>query len=106
MRAVLSLLSQPPYTDNVTSVGTVLGGDLNTIQSGPRESAYEQARRWSTGFMREDERITHMMGRLDYLFFRLRPGITAAVMRLEDRFGSDHYPLLGRFLLAPNKIPE
>jgi hypothetical protein len=96
IRAVLSLLAES--RDDVAWGGTVLGGDFNTIQSGPQESAYEHARAWSTGFAHEDQRTTHMMGRLDYLFFRLRPGVTAATMRIEDKFGSDHHPVLGRFL--------
>jgi hypothetical protein len=100
IRAVLSLLAESRGKDDSVSVGTVLGGDLNTIQGGADESAYEHARAWSTGFAREDPRTTHMMGRLDYLFFRLRPEIKAAVMRIEEKFGSDHHPLLGRFSLA------
>jgi endonuclease/exonuclease/phosphatase (EEP) superfamily protein YafD len=37
------------------------------------------------------------MGRLDYLFFRLSDGWHGSTIRLDDRFGSDHYPVLGRF---------
>jgi endonuclease/exonuclease/phosphatase family metal-dependent hydrolase len=105
IRAVLSLLAESRDENDPAWVGTVLGGDLNTIQSGAEESAYEHARAWSTGLAREDLRTTHMMGRLDYLFFRLAPGVTASVVRIEEKFGSDHHPLLGRFSLAPNKIP-
>ena len=100
IRAALSMLSQLRDEDAAIWVGTVLGGDLNTIQSGAKESAYAQAREWSTGLTREDLRTTHMMGRLDYLFFRLAPGATAAAIRIEDKFGSDHHPVLGRFSLA------
>ena len=46
---------------------------------------------------REDARNTHMMGRLDYLFFRLADGWTASTQRLDERFGSDHYPVIGTF---------
>ena len=105
MRAVLSLLAKLDQADTMRSMGTVLGGDLNTIQSGPSESAYEQARTWSTGFAREDLRTTHMMGRLDYLFFRLASGATATALRIDDKFGSDHHPVIGRVSLAPHKIP-
>jgi endonuclease/exonuclease/phosphatase (EEP) superfamily protein YafD len=38
-----------------------------------------------------------MMGRLDYLFFRLADGWTASTERLDERFGSDHYPVIGTF---------
>jgi endonuclease/exonuclease/phosphatase (EEP) superfamily protein YafD len=33
---------------------------------------------------------------LDYLFFRLPDGWTGVSTRVDDRFGSDHHPLLGR----------
>ena len=39
------------------------------------------------------------MGRLDYLFFRLTQH-RASTKRLEERFGSDHYPVLGTFTPA------
>ena len=38
-----------------------------------------------------------VMGRLDYLFFRLADGWRADARRLDERFGSDHYAVLGRF---------
>jgi hypothetical protein len=52
-------------------------------------------RAWSNGPDREDVRDTHMMGRLDYLFFNLPQDWSASTQRLDDRFGSDHYPVLG-----------
>jgi endonuclease/exonuclease/phosphatase family metal-dependent hydrolase len=104
VRGVLSALAELDDEANWSWGGTVLGGDFNTIQSGAKESAYAQARAWSTGLAAEDPRNTHMMGRLDYLFFRL-PDADATVTRIDRRFGSDHYPLLGRFSLAPHKIP-
>jgi endonuclease/exonuclease/phosphatase family metal-dependent hydrolase len=104
VRGVLSALAELDDEANWSWGGTVLGGDFNTIQSGAKESAYAQARAWSTGLAAEDPRNTHMMGRLDYLFFRL-PDADATVRRIDRRFGSDHYPLLGRFSLAPHKIP-
>jgi endonuclease/exonuclease/phosphatase (EEP) superfamily protein YafD len=36
-----------------------------------------------------------MMGRLDYLFFRLDDGWSASTERLDRKFGSDHHPILG-----------
>ena len=38
-----------------------------------------------------------MMGRLDYLFFRLPDGWHGSTTRLDERFGSDHYPVIGTF---------
>jgi len=61
-----------------------MGGDLNTIRGGDREIAYGLAR-------------THLMGRLDYLFSRLADGWRADARWLDERFGSDHYAVLGRF---------
>jgi endonuclease/exonuclease/phosphatase (EEP) superfamily protein YafD len=47
-----------------------------------------------------------MMGRLDYLFFRLGGGWTAETRRLDDRFGSDHHPVLGTFRPDPGPPPS
>ena len=96
VRAILDALDAPRYASDAV-VGVVLGGDFNTVQSGADEDAYRLARSWATGFVKEDSRNTHMMGRLDYLFFRLADGWTASTKRLDDRFGSDHYPVVGTF---------
>lgn len=96
VRAILDALDAPRYASDAVA-GVVLGGDFNTVQSGADEDAYHLARSWATGFVREDSRNTHMMGRLDYLFFRLADGWTASTKRLDDRFGSDHYPVMGIF---------
>jgi endonuclease/exonuclease/phosphatase family metal-dependent hydrolase len=98
--SLLTLLRAPRFEPGTRSIGTVLGGDFNTIQGGVEEEAYTQARGWSQGMSAEDRRNTHHMGRIDYLFFRLAPGWTASTTRLEDKFGSDHYPVLGRFAPA------
>lgn len=96
VRAILELLATPRFTDPAIA-GTVLGGDFNTVRSGSGETAYRLARAWSSGMLREDPRDTHMMGRLDYLFFKLGDGWSASTRRLDERFGSDHYPVLGTF---------
>jgi endonuclease/exonuclease/phosphatase family metal-dependent hydrolase len=95
VRAILDLLERPRFTDPSLTAGVVLGGDFNTIKGGAREDAYRLARSWSSGLKREDARNTHMMGRLDYLFFKLPNGWSADTRRLEERFGSDHYPVMG-----------
>lgn len=94
VRAILDLLSTPRYRD---AAGVIWGGDFNTVRGGDTERAYRDARAWSSSLALEDRRSTHMMGRLDYLFFRLSPEWAAATRRLDDRFGSDHYPVLGTF---------
>lgn len=83
---------------------TVLGGDLNTIQAGAAEEVYSIAREWSRSLLDEDPRGTHRMGRLDYLFFRLNDGWTASTTRVEDKYGSDHHPVLGR--IARQRTPQ
>jgi endonuclease/exonuclease/phosphatase family metal-dependent hydrolase len=94
VRAILDLLATPRYHG---AAGVVWGGDFNTVRGGEDEDAYRRARAWSSSLVREDRRTTHMMGRLDYLFFRLAPEWAATTQRLDDRFGSDHYPVLGTF---------
>ena len=96
VRAMLEVLESPRYKREDVA-GVVLGGDFNTIRGGAREDAYRLARSWATALDREDPRGTHMMGRLDYLFFRSDSGWTASTRRLDERFGSDHHPLLGTF---------
>ena len=96
VRAILDVLDTPRYADAAVA-GVVLGGDFNTVRSGAGEDAYHLARAWATGLAHEDARNTHLMGRLDYLFFRSSTGWTASTRRLDQRFGSDHYPVLGTF---------
>jgi endonuclease/exonuclease/phosphatase family metal-dependent hydrolase len=96
VRAILDVLDTPRYADDAVA-GIVLGGDFNTVRSGAGEDAYHLARAWSHSLAREDARDTHMMGRLDYLFFRSGAGWTASTRRLDERFGSDHYPVVATF---------
>jgi hypothetical protein len=105
VRALLDVLESPRYTSPEVA-GVVLGGDFNTVQGGDREEGYRHARAWSTSLAGEDRRRTHMMGRLDYLFFRLGGGWTAETRRLDDRFGSDHHPVLGTFRPDPGSPPS
>jgi endonuclease/exonuclease/phosphatase family metal-dependent hydrolase len=96
VQAILNLLDEPRFT-SPENAGVVLGGDFNTVKSGADEKAYRLAREWSKSLRNEDPRNTHMMGRLDYLFFKLADGWSASTHRLDDRFGSDHYPVLASF---------
>jgi endonuclease/exonuclease/phosphatase family metal-dependent hydrolase len=98
VRAILSVLAMPAVAGSAPPAGVVLGGDFNTIRSGDDESAYALAREWSTSLADEDRRRTHLMGRLDYLFFRLADGWQARARRADERFGSDHYPVTGQFI--------
>ena len=94
VRAILDLLETPRFTAPGVS-GVILGGDFNTVSGGDREEGYRHARAWSKSLHREDARRTHIMGRLDYLFFRLADGWVASTARIDDRFGSDHHPVIG-----------
>jgi endonuclease/exonuclease/phosphatase family metal-dependent hydrolase len=105
VRSILDLLESDRYRSEDVA-GVVLGGDFNTVQGGTREEGYRQARAWSTSLFREDSRRTHMMGRLDYLFFRLSGGWHASTTRLDDRFGSDHYPVVGTISRLPVPGPR
>lgn len=96
VRAILDLLETPRFTSEAVA-GIVLGGDFNMVRGGDREEAYQHARAWSTSLRHEDARRTHMMGRIDYLFFRLPDGWHGSTQRLDERFGSDHHPVMGRF---------
>ncbi len=96
VRALLDLLESSRFAEGPLA-GVVLGGDFNMVRGGVREEAYRHARAWSTSLRQEDPRRTHMMGRIDYLFFRLSEGWHASTRRLDARFGSDHHPVIGRF---------
>ncbi|HUE88083.1 MAG TPA: endonuclease/exonuclease/phosphatase family protein [Vicinamibacterales bacterium] len=95
MAALLDLLQQPRFARD--SVGTVLGGDFNTVQGGAREEVYRHARAWSRSLTVEDPRPTHLLGRLDYVFARLAPGWHVDTTRVTEKYGSDHHPVLARF---------
>jgi endonuclease/exonuclease/phosphatase family metal-dependent hydrolase len=101
MRAILNRLEGPRYASSDRLAGVVLGGDFNTVRAGADETAYRLARTWSISLAQEDARNTHTMGRLDYLFARLQPGWTMSTRRLDERFGSDHYPVLGTLRREP-----
>lgn len=102
VRSILSLVALPAFSAPGTA-GIVIGGDFNTVRGGDREGAYGLIRQWSKSLASEDRRRTHLMGRLDYLFFRLADGWVARASRLDDRFGSDHHAVIGRFSGPPTE---
>lgn len=79
----------------------VLGGDFNTWFRGRAEGAYKLARERFPQPESPDPTPTHhweLGGRLrhsDHLLFRLPSGWRGEYRRLDDAFGSDHYPLAG-----------
>jgi endonuclease/exonuclease/phosphatase family metal-dependent hydrolase len=73
----------------------VLGADLNSW-FGFDDGAYRAAAAAFPETPVTDRRATfHGILRLDHLFFRLDEGWRARFARGDDRFGSDHYPLIG-----------
>ena len=74
----------------------IIGGDFNTFL--PFENAADDTRRdWSRNQGVEDGTRTRGLVRLDYLFFRLDAELCGATQRAPATFGSDHYPVIGRF---------
>lgn len=86
------------------SQSVVLGGDFNSW-SGFDETAYRETVRLFPETLLTDRRPTFGWGRrLDHLFFRLPSGWRASFARLDERFGSDHYPLAGEIDLTSRAI--
>jgi len=72
----------------------ILGGDFNTW-AGFSDQAYLTLARQFPATRVTDRRATFLgVLRLDHIFFRLEPGWTATVRRADNRFGSDHSPLI------------
>jgi endonuclease/exonuclease/phosphatase family metal-dependent hydrolase len=83
----------------------VLGGDFNTWALGSIEGALHHIRRFYRQPEKLDRKGTTKLKffpdrRIDYIFFRLPAGRTAWYHRIDDAYGSDHYPLIGSVQLA------
>ena len=78
-----------------------LGGDLNTWSEGALEDAAVALRRTFEDTPPRTRMATfRRLLQLDHQFFRLPSPWTADVRRLDDDFGSDHLPLLGRIAVT------
>jgi endonuclease/exonuclease/phosphatase family metal-dependent hydrolase len=80
-------------------VPAVVAGDLNTWSLEPLESAVPFLRAHFPQTPIGPEEATFSTGwgysrRLDHMFFRLPSGWLARYARVDDRYGSDHHPLL------------
>jgi endonuclease/exonuclease/phosphatase family metal-dependent hydrolase len=74
----------------------VLGADLNTWLAGPDEPAARDLLRLFPATPRGRREPTAAGGLvLDYLFFRPPVGWQGRLTRAPERYGSDHYPLIG-----------
>ena len=99
VRAILDLLDDRRASrDRRRSPASCSAAISIPCDPAPAKTPITSRARGRTAWRSEDRRNTHMMGRLDYLFFRLGDGWSASTRRLDERFGSDHYPVLGRSL--------
>jgi len=78
----------------------IVGGDFNAW-FGFRDAAYRDMAEVASPAPTQDRRATFgpLPLRLDHLLFRLPQGWTAVVRRANDRYGSDHYPLVATIAL-------
>jgi endonuclease/exonuclease/phosphatase family metal-dependent hydrolase len=85
-RGLVSLLDE--------RIPTILAGDFNTW-FGFSDQAYRETVRAFPQTRVSDRRPTFLgILRLDHLFFRLPDGWQAEFRREDERYGSDHYPLV------------
>jgi endonuclease/exonuclease/phosphatase family metal-dependent hydrolase len=81
---------------------TIVGGDFNTWADEWNEPAIRYMEQFfdrpatfsSLGTVKRGFLYPERM--VDYLFFRIPEGWTGGYQRVDDLYGSDHYPLLGR----------
>jgi endonuclease/exonuclease/phosphatase family metal-dependent hydrolase len=71
----------------------IVGGDFNSW-FGFRDAAYRELAQKLSRAGDEDRRSTFGPLRLDHLLFRLPEGWRAQVRRADQKYGSDHYPLV------------
>jgi endonuclease/exonuclease/phosphatase family metal-dependent hydrolase len=91
-------------------VPTVVAGDLNTWSLEPLESAvpFLRAHFPQTPIGPEESTFSTGWGysrRLDHMFFRLPDGWQARYARVDDRYGSDHHPLLAWVIPGSAELP-
>lgn len=76
----------------------VIGGDFNAW-FGRFDAAYRQLARYARRAQTEDRRPTFGPMRLDHLLFRLPDGWKTTTRRANQKYGSDHYPLVATVTL-------
>jgi len=95
-----------PLVRLITDVPAVLAGDFNTWAPEALETAVPHVRKTFRQPEKLGEETTVVAPfvpdrRVDYLFFNLPEGLTGRYERIDNRYGSDHYPLLGWVQLVP-----
>jgi endonuclease/exonuclease/phosphatase family metal-dependent hydrolase len=84
----------------------LLAGDFNTW-FGFADRAYEETARAFPDWPPADRRATFRgLLRLDHMFFRLPEGWSATYQRADDRYGSDHYPLIATLTLPSAAVAQ
>ena len=85
-----------------TSYPTVLGGDFNTWYRQSKEPAVKYVEQFFYRSKFSSKKGTVKFGgtgnerTVDYLFFRIPDSWQGQYQRIDDTYGSDHYPLLGK----------
>jgi endonuclease/exonuclease/phosphatase family metal-dependent hydrolase len=84
---------------------TLLAGDFNTWFSGANESAIGYVEQFfdrsptGTEMTEPPSSHKHPKWQLDYMFFRLPENWQVTYRRIDNRYGSDHYPLLAEIVI-------
>lgn len=71
----------------------IVGGDFNAW-FGSHDAAYREMAKVARPAPKQDRRASFGPLRLDHVLFRLPDGWRAALRRADQRYGSDHYPLI------------
>jgi hypothetical protein len=88
-RALVEALDIAPFA--------VVGADLNTWSEGRQEPAFRALLSAFRDTPEPRRQSTFRIGwQLDALFYRLPQPWSAETRRVDQRFGSDHHPLVGR----------
>jgi endonuclease/exonuclease/phosphatase family metal-dependent hydrolase len=100
--ALVDALALAPAVEMPPALPTLVGGDFN-VWLGQREDALRLLRDAFGTFPSEDTRPTmENTWRLDYLFARLPSTTQTTHRRLDDLFGSDHYPVVATLDVGTN----
>jgi endonuclease/exonuclease/phosphatase family metal-dependent hydrolase len=88
------------------SAPLVLGGDFNTWFGFSDRGYLDTARSFPQTVVTDRRPTFRGLLRLDHLFFRFPAGWRAEFHRGDDRFGSDHFPLVGTVHIGASDTPS